>query len=112
MAQVPGGSLAKSNGTTAVDIIGSPAASTQRIASGATLFNNDSIPHVVRLQVTDGMNTSVLDEQTIDPRGRYMWGTGRETQVLDSTTKKMQFVLAEAKASSDCDCTGTWLDNS
>src|SRR5438105_1711253 len=100
MAQVPANNLAKTNGTTAVDIVPAPAAATQRLVRCITCFNNDTVQHDVIVQVTDGTNTSIIDRQTIPVNGRYIWGTDRETQVLDSTTKKMQVKLAEVKVTS------------
>lgn len=49
-----------SNGVTPVTVVGSPGASVQRQVKEIRLFNNDTVPHTVTLQLFDGANTWII----------------------------------------------------
>lgn len=44
-----GGAVAQSNGTTNAELLAAPGASTQRVVKEITIFNNDTVSHVVTL---------------------------------------------------------------
>lgn len=50
----------KSNGTTPVIVVAAPAIDTQRQVKEIRLFNNDTVPHNVTLQLFDGTNTWIV----------------------------------------------------
>lgn len=50
----------KSNGTTPVIVVAAPVTDAQRQVKEIRLFNNDTVPHTVTLQLFDGTNTWIV----------------------------------------------------
>lgn len=63
----------KSNGTSPVTVVSAPAAFFQRQAKEIRLFNNDTVSHTVTLQLYDGTNAFVVQQQTIVPNGLFLY---------------------------------------
>ena len=112
MAFTPGNANIATSGMTAVTAVGSPASAAQRMVRTISVFNKDTITHTVTLQLFDGTNTWLIDRQSIPAGGRYIWGTGDEIIVLDTTSKLIQVILGEAHAALALHIVSSWADNS
>lgn len=80
-AFTPGSSLTSTNGTTPVEVVPAPAASTQRVVDYVSVFNTDTTAKVVTLSVFDGTTDFVLYRVSlgVDERLEYVEGQGIST---------------------------------
>lgn len=74
-----------SNGTTAVDLVGSPAASHQRELKSASIYNEDTTSKTVTIQIFDGTNTMIVYKallaagETMQYKDDYGWHVNTTT---------------------------------
>lgn len=61
MARTPGRQRTLTNGITAVTVVSSPSAGTQRLVSGVHVWNRDSVAHAYNLLWYDGTSTARLN---------------------------------------------------
>jgi hypothetical protein len=106
MAFTPGNSNGVLNGTTQVDIVGSPGASTQRVVRNVTFYNRDSAPVEITLKYLDNATLRFLDKQTIQPGESWVYSVA---QVLDDTDDKLVAVQTSAPGT-NADFTASWAD--
>jgi hypothetical protein len=107
MALTPGNSHGALNGTTPVDIVAAPAASTQRLVRSVTFFNRDTAVVTITLRLDDGGTERVLDKQAVQPDEAWVYAVA---QVLDTATKKLEAVMSGAPATTNPDFSATWAD--
>jgi hypothetical protein len=62
-----GGGPAQSNGTTNTELLAAPGASTQRVVKDITIFNNDTVSHVVTLYYRVTATDYVFYKETLSP---------------------------------------------
>jgi hypothetical protein len=63
----PGVTLSSTNGTTEVEIVPAPAASTQRVVNYMSVFNSDTVNHTVILELFDGTTRFTMFQAVIAP---------------------------------------------
>lgn len=107
MAFTPGNSNGALNGTTAVDVVAAPAASTQRMVRKVRFFNVDTASVTVTLRYNDNGTTRTLQKFVlgVDEAGVY-----EEVEVLDATTRKLQAVMSAAAATTNPVYSAAWAD--
>jgi hypothetical protein len=64
-AYTPGRTVISSNGTTDVNIVGSPAASTQRVIDMISIYNADTVPATVTIKLDANGTEYIIYKQTI-----------------------------------------------
>ncbi len=62
-----GGGPVQSNGTTNTELLAAPSASTQRVVKDITIFNNDTVSHVVTLYYRVTATDYVFYKETLSP---------------------------------------------
>lgn len=91
----PGRTLATSNGTTAANLVGSPAASTQRLVDFLSLHNKDTITHTVTLGFYNGTTEYLLWKGSLAAGERVEYGHGGGFRVFTASgLEKVQSMLA------------------
>lgn len=80
----PGSNRVVTNNTTAVTVVGSPAASTQRKVLSISIYNKDTADAVVTVQSYDGTNTDEMVKNTLDPGDTLYYGNHVGWRVTDS----------------------------
>lgn len=80
----PGSNRVVTNNTTAVTVVGSPAASTQRKVLSISIYNKDTADAVVTVQSYDGTNTDEMVKITLDPGDTLYYGNHVGWVVTDS----------------------------
>lgn len=90
------------NGTTPVDVVPAPGSSHTFDVRNIIVCNKDTLPIVVTLQVVDSVGpvTRRLTKQTLDVDGTLEFDA---IVSLDTTTKKIQMVMAGAPATTQPD---------
>jgi hypothetical protein len=73
----PGRSLASTNGTTAVTLVGSPAASTSRVVDLVSIVNTDTVSHTATFRQFDGTDRFRLFQATILPGEQIIYQDGQ-----------------------------------
>jgi len=97
------------NGTTAVDVVPAPASAHTLIVRSIIICNRDTAAVTLTLNLINGANTRRLTKQTLDADATFVF----ESIVnLDSTTKKIQAVLAGAPATTNPDFVAAYADRS
>lgn len=88
------------NGTTQVDLVGSPAASTRRLVKNISVCNVDTIAHVLILRKSVGAGPTVreMTRVTLQPGDEFQYD---RIVVLDNTNEKIVGVLGEAIATTN-----------
>lgn len=107
MAFTPGNSNGVLNGTTQVDIVVAPAASTQRVVRNVTFYNRDSVAQEITLKYSDSGTLRFLDKQTVQPGVTWLYSVA---QVLDDTDDKLVAVMTAAVTTTAPDFTASWAD--
>ncbi len=97
------------NGTTPVDAVASPAASTSRIVRNIVIHNKDTAEVIITINLVDsvGSVTRRLHRQTMPVDSTL---TYEIIQVLDTTTKKLQLTMSAAAATTNPDFTSAYGD--
>lgn len=80
----PGSNRVVTNNTTAVTVVGSPAASTQRKVLSISIYNKDTADAAVTVQSYDGTNTDEMVKITLDPGDTLYYGNHVGWVVTDS----------------------------
>ncbi|MBI3165166.1 MAG: hypothetical protein HYZ24_10825 [Chloroflexi bacterium] len=80
----PGSNRGVTNNTTAVTVVGSPAASTQRKVLSISIYNKDTADAAVTVQSYDGTNTDEMVKITLDPGDTLYYGNHVGWRVTDS----------------------------
>lgn len=106
MATTAGVSLANLNGTTTVDIVAAPAASTRRQVASVSVHNRDTVAAEVTITYNDNGTTYVAAVETLQPKERASFGPF----VLDATTRKLQAALTSAITTTNPTVISTWAD--
>ena len=78
----PGRNVISTNNTTAVDLVPSPAASTQRIVDYISIFNNDTTNENVTIQFSDNGSLYDLFVTTLSPGDKIEYQEGQGFKVL------------------------------
>lgn len=107
MALTFGNSHGALNGTTPVDVVAAPAASTQRVVRNVVFHNRDSAAVVITLRLDDGGTERVLDIQTVQAGETWIYGV---TTVLADTDHKLEAVMSGAPAGTNPDFVAAWAD--
>lgn len=107
MSFTPGNSNGTLNGTTQVDIVASPAASTQRVVRNVTFHNRDTVAQEITLKYSDNATLRTLDKQTVQPGESWVYSVA---QVLDDTDDKLVAVQTAAVTTTAPDFTASWAD--
>lgn len=107
MAFTPGNSNGALNGTTAVDVVAAPAASTQRMVSKVRFYNEDSASVTITLRYNDNATTRTLQKFTLAAGESAVF---EEVEVLDATTKKLQALMSGAAATTNPSYSASWAD--
>lgn len=107
MAFTPGNSNGALNGTTSVDIVAAPAASTQRLVQSVVFYNRDTADVTITLRLDDNGTLRLLDRQTVSSATAW---TFEVTQVLDATTKKLSALMSAVAATTNPDFSAAWAD--
>lgn len=81
------------NGTTAVDLVAAPAASTRRVLRSIYVHNNDTVAATVTLRLNNNGSPRVIARAQLQPNEALEF---TRITVLDATTKKIDGVLAGA----------------
>lgn len=61
------------NGTTAVTAVPAPSSGVQRQANEVRLFNNDTVPHLVTLQLDNNGTIAVVERATVPVGGSFLY---------------------------------------
>lgn len=107
MALTPGNTHGALNGTTPVDIVAAPAASTQRLVRNVTFYNRDTAAVTITLRLDDGGTERWLDTQIVQPGEAWLYSV---VQVLDATSKKLEALMSGAAATTNPDFSASWAD--
>lgn len=81
------------NGTTAVDVVTSPAASTRRLVRNIGVLNRDTVSQTVVLNKLKGASTYEIGRKTLSANEPWVYD---KLVVLDATDEKIQAVLTAA----------------
>lgn len=87
----PGRNATNSNGTSAVDVVAAPAASTQRVVDLLAAYNTDTVNHVVTVSFYDGSTNREMFKVTLAPAESltYVDGTGFSVFATSGAVKTM-----------------------
>ena len=80
----PGSTLANSNGTTPVEIVPAPAASTQRVVDFVSIYNSDSVTKVVTLSLYDGTTDFIITSLSLGVGERIEYSEANGVAVYNS----------------------------
>lgn len=108
MPLTPGNSNGTLNGTTEVDVVAAPAASTQRMVRNITFFNRDASSVEITLKYDDNGVKRHLDKQSVAAGQAWKYEV---LQVLDDTNDKLTAVLTAAPTTQP-DFVANWADKS
>lgn len=97
------------NGTTAVDVIDAPAASTRRICTTLSIFNADTAAVTVTVRYNNNGTSRIICKATLQV-GERLSLDQNDLTILDATTKKIQALLAAAAATTNPDYVSTYAD--
>ncbi len=107
MAFTPGNQNGVLNGTTQVDIVDSPGASTQRSVRNVAFYNRDSVAQEITLKYSANGTLRFLDKQTVQPGESWVYSV---LQVLDATTDKLVAVMTAAVTTTAPDFSANYAD--
>ncbi len=107
MAFTEGSNDGTLNGTTAVTVVASPAASTRRIVKTITIQNRDTAAVTITLRFISGANTRQLAYVTLAVNEVLVWG---DLIILDATNKSVTAVMSGAAATTNPDFTSHYGD--
>lgn len=79
----PAASNGLTNGTTPVTLVGSPAASTQRQVKFVSIFNNDTVVHLITVRFDDGTNERILCRILLQVGETLQWTQEYGWRVID-----------------------------
>lgn len=109
MADTPGANDGALNGTTAVEVVAAPGASTQRIVKTITIQNRDTAVVTLTLRYLNGASTRQLWKGDLDVGDTLVWS---DPLILDETDTSVTAVLAGAAATTNPDFTAGFIDHS
>lgn len=92
----PGATDTTSNGVTAVIAVAAPAASTQRRVKEMTIYNADTVSHVVTVRYVNGASTRLLTKQTISPGQTLQYDTGYGWTVVSTPSLSLLATIASS----------------
>jgi hypothetical protein len=92
-AFTPGGTDLATNGVTPVDVVPAPAADTARMVKDLTVYNADTIGHVVILQVVGGSGTRRRYADYIPPGGSLIVGESKSVNAPASVSDKFMLPM-------------------
>src|SRR4051812_36273802 len=93
----PGSSNSISTGTTAVDVVAAPAASTQRVIQSMAVYNADTVNRTVTVRYNDNATTRIIAKVLLNPGQSLSYTAGAGWQVVTAT----QFGAAKASFSAN-----------
>lgn len=93
---LPSRNVLNSNGTTAVDIVGSPSASTQRVVDFISAHNADTITHTITIRFNDNGTTYELFKALVGAGEKVEYHEGRGFRVLNSVGAEKQITTGVA----------------
>lgn len=100
-------SLALTNGTAEVEVVGSPTAGVRRVVRCLSVYNADTAEATVTVRVNDGTNSYLICKVAIQPE-ETLTAIGPSGYIdmvgLDSTSDKLEVVLAGAVSANELHC--------
>ena len=84
-ASTPGTNGGLTNGASAVDLVGVPGASTQRIINGINIYNADTVAATVTVRFNDNATTRVLKISTLAVGDTLSWSLPEAWEQIDSS---------------------------
>ena len=97
-ASTPGTNGGLTNGASAVDLVGVPGASTQRIVNGINIYNADTVAQTVTVRFNDNATLRSLKVVTLAVGDTLIWSLAEGWKVVDSSGNLKSTPLS-----------GTWL---
>jgi hypothetical protein len=94
----PNRSSLTTNDTTPIDLITSPAASTQRIVDFISIFNSDNVNHTVSVIFKDDGTSRIMRTVVLAPSEAYEYAEGKGWSVIASTGAIKQSINQGANA--------------
>ena len=106
MAFTPGDKSTATNNTTAVTVMGAPAASTQRELKSLTIFNKDTVAATVIVRKNDNAVFFIIARKTLAVNETLEVSN----VVCDSVLKSIEVVLAANVTTNQLDCVANYAD--
>jgi hypothetical protein len=106
MAFTPGNSNGVLNGSTPVDVVAAPGASTQRLVRVIRFYNADTVSQTITVRLNDNGTGRDLRNFTLAAGESAEF----EHEVLDATTKKMQALMGGAHTTTAPVYSAVWAD--
>lgn len=97
-AFTPGRTVADTNGTTDVDLVAPPSASTQRVCDFISVYNSDSAAKTVTVKYDDGSAEKVLWSASLNPGERVEYQEGQGFRAFTVTGAEKIAQLASGPA--------------
>lgn len=86
------------NDTTPIDLVASPAASTQRIIDFISIFNSDNVNHTVSVLFNDNGTSRIIRSVVLAPSEAFEYAEGKGWSVIASTGAVKQSINQGANA--------------
>ena len=103
----PGGNEALSSGTSDTTVVAAPAANTQRLISSIKVFNQDTIAHIVTVQIAKASNNFILYFNAVLAVNESF---ELRDFVLDATDETVEITLGEAATTTEVAVVSTFVD--
>lgn len=107
MSFTPGNSNGALNGTTYVDVVAAPAASTQRMVRAVNFYNADTVANEITLALDDNGTVRIVAKETLQVGA---WWVYDSVVVLDTTTKKLKAKMTAAVTTTNPDWVTSYGD--
>lgn len=110
MASTAGGSEGVTTGVTDATLVGSPAASTQRIIRSLSVYNADTVAATVTIKHDKAATERIVAKVTLQADETFFLSD--HLIVLDATDEKLEIVLAAAVTTNELQFVASYLDDS